>query len=541
MFICFSLLLLIITVGAVSAADNATGENITNETNTFDYVQDTIEKAEVNSTVILNGTYYGSGEEIVIVKDITIEGCDNATLNANHESRIFNIKSGNVVLKNINFLNGHSDTNGGAVTSEGHLTLINCTFINNVVDDGQLYNSLAWDELYEDLGKGGAVNAKGDLSISDSTFINNSAHFKTFYRDMDYYATSDDGNYGDINCLGKLYLENSYFKDNFKTSILAYGAMISNCIFDGTAFSFYGNGNVSFADSRFSHFSGIWCQDDVKLYIDSCNFTNGDSSIECEDLLVNNSNFMNNKITDNGVSLIYSSNAKFVNSTFKNNIVRNTAVLNLKKYGLENCTFISNSDATILSGNKLLNDRLSQTYLEIKFKSKPAKVYYKSGKSVKFEIVDSIVIYKNGKYFSEVYCFEDSTYETLSVSNWKAGTYKIVLKPEKKYVKQATFKITVLKAPTIVKAPKITAKLKKSKYFKVTVKNKATKKVVNNIKIKIKVYTGKKYKTYTVKTNKKGVAKLNTKKLKKGTHKVVISSGNSNYKISAKSKIIIKK
>jgi hypothetical protein len=39
------------------------------------------------------------------------------------------------------------------------------------------------------------------------------------------------------------------------------------------------------------------------------------------------------------------------------------------------------------------------------------------------------------------------------------------------------------------------------------------------------VFTGKKYNTYTVKTNKKGLAKINTKSLKIGKHKVIISSG----------------
>ena len=60
------------------------------------------------------------------------------------------------------------------------------------------------------------------------------------------------------------------------------------------------------------------------------------------------------------------------------------------------------------------------------------------------------------------------------------------------------------------------------------------------LKIKVKVYTGKKAITYKLKTNKKGVAKLNTKKLSKGKHKLVISSLNKNYKISKKSQIIVK-
>ena len=65
--------------------------------------------------------------------------------------------------------------------------------------------------------------------------------------------------------------------------------------------------------------------------------------------------------------------------------------------------------------------------------------------------------------------------------------------------------------------------------------------MLSNVKVKIKVFTGKKFKTYTVKTNKKGIAKINTKNLKTGKHKVVISSGNKNYSISKKSLIKIKK
>ena len=100
--------------------------------------------------------------------------------------------------------------------------------------------------------------------------------------------------------------------------------------------------------------------------------------------------------------------------------------------------------------------------------------------------------------------------------------------------------IKVYKAKTTVKAPKKTFKYKKSKKFTITIKSKVTKKAVSKIKIKVKVYTGKKYKVYKLKTNKKGVAKLNTKKLKKGKHKVVITSLNKNYKISKKSLIRIK-
>lgn len=90
-----------------------------------------------------------------------------------------------------------------------------------------------------------------------------------------------------------------------------------------------------------------------------------------------------------------------------------------------------------------------------------------------------------------------------------------------------------------VKAPIVKVKQKDNKFFKVTVKN--GKSPVKYLKLKVKVWTGKKAKTYTIKTNSKGVAKLSTKKLKVGTHKVKVASGNVKYKISKSSKIVVKK
>ena len=128
-------------------------------------------------------------------------------------------------------------------------------------------------------------------------------------------------------------------------------------------------------------------------------------------------------------------------------------------------------------------------------------------------------------------------------SKFAIGTHKVeITSPDETYViKNATSAIKVSKAKTTVKAVKVTNKFKKSKYFKLTVTNKATKKPVKNIKVKLKIYTGKKYAIKTIKTNSKGIAKFNTKSLKVGSHKVVISSGNSKYTISAKSTIVIKK
>lgn len=126
----------------------------------------------------------------------------------------------------------------------------------------------------------------------------------------------------------------------------------------------------------------------------------------------------------------------------------------------------------------------------------------------------------------------------FSLSKLSIGEHKISISAGSYAgAKTISSKITITKAKTTIKAPKVSNKLKKSQYFKVTVKHKESKNPVKNTKVKLKIDK----KTYNVKTDKKGVAKFNTKGLKVGKHKVVISSGNNKYAMSAKSQITIKR
>lgn len=151
-------------------------------------------------------------------------------------------------------------------------------------------------------------------------------------------------------------------------------------------------------------------------------------------------------------------------------------------------------------------------------------------------------IYVDGKYYKRLNINHDK--ETLNLGKLKVGKHTIKVQVKEGYYVEC--KISVVNplsktstSKTTVKAPTVTAYYKASKYFKVTVKKNG--KPVKNLKLKVKVYTGSKYKTYTIKTNKNGVAKLSTKKFKVGSHKVKITSTNKKYKISKTSKIIIKK
>jgi hypothetical protein len=86
--------------------------------------------------------------------------------------------------------------------------------------------------------------------------------------------------------------------------------------------------------------------------------------------------------------------------------------------------------------------------------------------------------------------------------------------------------------PCKLTAKKLTTTYKSGKIFKIYLKNSKTNKKVKGIKIKLKVYTGKKYKTYTYTTDKNGQVKFKTSKLSAGNHKIIISSSNTNIKLS---------
>ncbi|WP_406534456.1 hypothetical protein [Methanobrevibacter sp.] len=181
--------------------------------------------------------------------------------------------------------------------------------------------------------------------------------------------------------------------------------------------------------------------------------------------------------------------------------------------------------------------------------------YYKQGKYFTIKLTNT----KNKKpiYYAKlnvrVYVTATKYYNYKTVQTGLDGKIKLLvdLKPGKYKVeirgadsknfaaKKVTSKITIKKAPTKLIPKKLTAKKGEKKYFKVTVKNKKTKKVIAGVKVKIKVYTGKKFKTYKVKTNKKGIAQLNVKSLKVGKHKVVVTSANK-YCVAKAAKSTIK-
>lgn len=98
------------------------------------------------------------------------------------------------------------------------------------------------------------------------------------------------------------------------------------------------------------------------------------------------------------------------------------------------------------------------------------------------------------------------------------------------------------KIKTKVEADQVAVAYKKKGYLKIKVEDRYDDDIpIEHVKLKVKVGRGSKAKTFDVKTNSYGVAKVYTKSLKVGNHKVLIKSADERYEISKTSKIFVGK
>ena len=557
-FFAFSILVLILTIGAVSANENITDiaqssdndilENAV-EGNTFADIQKAVNNAKANDVIELNGTYTTSGSEIKINKNLVFEGVNNATLDGKKVSGIFKTSCENyiITLKNINFINAKNNVfaDEDHYNSKGKLIIDNCNFTDNMG------------------GEYGAINCCNCI-VTNSNFKNNSA--KGFDDGADVVSWAGAISASNCSVTNCLFEKNSALNEG--GAINSYYIYADNCNFIGNTARYSGGAiegrEITVKNSNFT----------------SNSVTKGSGGAICGDGRIENCNFNKNTATHRAGAI--DGSVTVINSIFTENTANYAGAIHSSFEGVEivNSIFQSNSEAAVISngitvknpnkkfkGETILDNNLNSITL-IKVSVKKLSTSYRSGKTLQIKLTMaiskkpaknlgvSVMVYKGKKLF-DAWKYTD---EFISTNSKGIAIFKASKLPVGKYtikimegyrdndddfftcpfpVTKTTIKVT--KAKTIIKAPKVTAKYKKANYFKLTVKNKATKKPINKLKLKVKVYTGKKYyKTYNLKTNKKGVAKLNTKNLSRGTHNVAISTKNTNYKLSANSKIKIK-
>lgn len=129
-----------------------------------------------------------------------------------------------------------------------------------------------------------------------------------------------------------------------------------------------------------------------------------------------------------------------------------------------------------------------------------------------------------------------------SPSKLSIGKHKITVSVKDKNItsKTKTSSVKITKAKLKIHAPKITSYYKINKKYSLTVKNSESDAVMKGIKVIIKIFTGNKYKKFSLKTNKNGAVSINTKSLKKGTHKVTVTVKESSKTKKASAKTTIK-
>jgi len=539
-----SIFIIILSIGIVSASKNITENNSTLNNpqtvhingNSFNDIQKSIDNTKKDDIIELEGYFSSSRKPIIIKNDLTIQGSSkNTTLDGKKLSSIFQIKS-NVILKNLIIKNSGESAIDFTPENYKKLTIINCTFQNN---DGGEY------------GDGGCIFCNmGSFTIINSTFTNNNAN----YGGAIYSFSFNEQNKCEIiNCNFKNH-ENNVIYSNNKFNI-TNSTFENNGVNDWSGGAIFTFADLNITNSNFINNTGL---DGGAIYLYQCNLTlnncffnkntaveNGGSIYSYGILLSNdkinanviiiNSNFINSKSGKDGAIIA----TVFTNLTINNTEIHDSLGDNsiYIKAGIMN---ISNESYIIKKIDKI----------KAKLQAKNFKTEYNSQKRFYVKLTDMEQGYDvsertiklkvfTGKRAKEyiIITYDDDicTAELYITKEFSIGKHKVEITSLSKYYdsKKITVYITVNKAKLTVKAPVLKTKYKKSKKFTVNIKNK------NNIKLKIKVFTGKKSKTFKVRTNKKGIASINTKHLKLGHHKVKITSLNKNYILSKESEIII--
>lgn len=465
-----------------------------------------------------NDTGDASTKGIVISKSITIDG-RGYTINANKLSRVFNITADNVILKNINFINGNAlgrydriDAGGGAIYWYGaNGKLLNCNFSNNtgygieddpyeqeeeiISEDGQIIHVYRVRPVGAKTNEGGAIVWKGNNgTVSNCIFKNNDVGYP---------------NSGGAIC---------WRGDNGK---IINSTFFNNSAWCGGAVTWIGN-NGKILSSKFFE-NGIF---------------NGDIFWYGEDGLIKNSILL--KSEGRSVLVLYSGSLNANYNFWGDTLINPNGTLKIDN--LSNW-YILNSNATnpvlfkdgnvlvdfddfllVTKGGNLINNE-SQCIEKInlnpkaKIVSKNLTKYYKSSNQFKVKVygpygklaVNKYVTFKINKKSYKVKT-DKKGIAALNI-NLKPGEYDVLVQYGDIKVKN---KITV---KSILISKDLTKKAKETRFFRVKALDSKGRPYANQV-IKVS-FMGK---TYKIKTKQDGIARfVPSKNLKAGKYAIKVN------------------
>ncbi len=318
---------------AISTANNEEiVKSINVSSKTFSDLSKEINKAEEGSEIILTeDCEYDSGitfEGISIRKQLTING-NGHTINGKDSARAFFIDANNVVLKNINFINGNSRAHGGGtlLIRASNTVIENCTFKNSKdIYGGAIYmtehtknglfqevkgakiNNCKFESNTAEKG-GGAIYAlskentitncefkSNRASIGGAIQIGNSKNNKITNNKFTSNSAKSEGG-----ALALMYTSNEIVKDNVfeKNSATKLAG----------AFEAYKGSNYTITNNQFNSNNGGDLAGAMRLSIKSSKTTSK----------ITNNKFTNNKAKNSGALYSDGDNATFAKNTFTNN------------------------------------------------------------------------------------------------------------------------------------------------------------------------------------------------------------------------------
>ena len=483
--------------------------------NTFSDLNNVINSNNDNN-IYLNTNYvydfihdYEFKEGIIINRSVTVYG-NGYTIDGNNMARIFCVSEGNVVFCDVNFINGRTTGDGGAIL--GNCSVKNCTFVNNVATDG----------IHNLANYGGAIC--GNCSVTNCTFVNN---FGRWGGAVSYCLVEDCIFENNSAWWGGAAFSSDFVNCRFNENYAEdeggalRGCTATNCTFvSNSAYlsagaMYYGSAkNCVFINNKAGSKGGC-----LSLAMaENCNFTNntaqnGGASYQSE---IINCNFTNNTARYNG-GAIYGGSA--INCIFNNNKAGNTGDNTYNVITPKLFLNTSNFSSIYNYGAKIIATLTTVKGIEIT------------------NVIITLRVYQNNDIIN--------TYSLISgeycMVNFDVGFYRLVFSVENQSydVDSINATLTISKDTSKLTASAVTTAYNGGKYLVTNLKD-SSGRPIKGVKITIKLSNGK---TSTQITDKNGQVKFSTNGLAPKTYTATITfAGNTIYKQSTTTaKVTVKK
>ena len=451
--------------------------------------------------------------------------------------------------------NNTASDRGGAIYARDGVTINNCVFENNTADQGGAiyscadYNTVSYCNFnYNEASDDGGAIYNNDEWDSGLTVLNSEFRFNkadddggAIFTDSDsdtvvrnsFFGGNSAGYWGGAMCRGVAYDSTFYLNEADRNGGGMYYGEAFDCTFSSNS-------------PQNAYETDIYRLITGKITLSQSGSYYGGKTVSAKVVDTNNNNAA---LSGVAVTFKFSNGKSATVYTGSNGVATYNVPFSPGTYRVT---------ATIASGYSASAATLSNIKIvKASAKLSPSKLTTKFGTSKTFKVkvintktkkgiggVKLLLKVYTGKKAKKVHVTTASNgVAQYSAAKLKVGKHKVKVSVASKEVsaKAKKSKITVKKASVgldTYDALYYYKDVKKGKYY-IGVYNKNAGGYLKGIKLKVKVFTGKKSKTYTIKTKKDGFAILKTKGIKVGKHKVQITfKGNKNFK-KAKAKATI--